>query len=375
MATEKLPKVHRALVQHVYGEPLQIDTVPTPQPTPGSAIVKVLASNVISYTGELYDGTRKYPYPTPLVVGSSAVGRVAAVGPDGVLLKPGQLVFVDSVIRGRDDPSAIILSGLTEGFSEGSRKLMRGEWRDSTYAEYVKAPLENCCPLNESLLCGDPSDGGLGYEVERLAYLSALLVPFGGFRDIRLEAGETVIIAPATGGFGGAAVLVALAMGARVIAMGRNTQVLAKLKTLNRHVETVRITGNSEEEVAALQKFGPADAFLDLSPGEANNSTHIKSAILSLRHAGKVSLMGGLLGDVAIPHGTVLFKDIKLHGKWMYSCDDIRLLVKMIEIGILSFEKKDGVSIVGTYSLDKWQEAFDKAAKNAAMGQMVLLKP
>lgn len=375
MAAAKLPKVHRALVQRVYAEPLQVETIPTPQPTPGSAIVRVLAANVISYIGEVYNGKRHYPYPTPLVTGGSAVCRVTAVGPDGVLLKPGQLVFVDCAIRGRDDPSAMILSGIAEGFSEGGRALMRGEWRDSTFAEYAKAPLENCCPLNEALLCGSPADGGLGYEVERLAYLGPLLVPFGGLRDIRLEAGETVIIAPATGGFGGAAVLVALAMGARVIAMGRNTEVLAKLKKLSKRVETVRITGNQEEEVAALQKFGPADAFLDLSPQEASNSTHMKSAILSLRQAGKVSLMGGLLGDVAIPHGTVLFKDIKLHGKWMYSREDIRLLVKMIEIGVLDIEEKYGVSVVGTYPLDKWQEAFDSAARNAAMGQMVLLKP
>src|SRR2546430_15569922 len=66
----------------------------------------------------IYNGTRKYSYPTPLVTGSSAVGRVAAVGPDATTLVPGQLVFVDCVIRGRDDSSAIFLSGLTERSEE-----------------------------------------------------------------------------------------------------------------------------------------------------------------------------------------------------------------------------------------------------------------
>ena len=324
----------------------------------------------------IYDGSRKYAYPTPLVPGTSAIGRVAAVGPDSVLLTPGQLVFIDCVIRGRDDPAAIFLSGISEGGSDGSRRLMAGEWRDSTYAQYVKAPLESCFALRESLLCGSPADGGLGYEVQRLAYLSALLVPFGGLRDIRLEAGETVIVAPATGPFGGAAVLVALAMGVRVIAMGRDVQKLARLKVRGgRRVETVRITGDLGEEVAALKEFGAADAFFDISPREAAKSTHIRSAILSLRHGGRVSLMGGLQEDVAIPHKIVMRKDIRLHGKWMYSRDDIGLLVKMVEIGILGLEERDGVSIVGTFPLDKWQEAFDMAAKNAAMGQIVLLNP
>lgn len=59
----------------------------------------------------------------------------------------------------------------------------------------------------------------------------------------------------------------------------------------------------------------------------------------------------------------------------MYSRDDIGLLVKMIEIGILSLEDKDGISVVGMFPLDKWREAFDVAAKNATFGQLVLLNP
>ena len=375
MAAQDLPKTHRALVQRVYAEPLQVEKIPTPQPTPGSAIVKVVAANVISYMSRIYNGQRQYAYPVPLVAGTSALGRIAAVGPDSVLLKIGQLVFIDCVVRGRDDPSAIFLSGISEGGSEGSRKLMAGEWRDSTYAEYVKAPLENCFPLNEAILCGSPKDGGLGYEVEILSHMGGLLVPFGGLRNIRLEPGETVIIAPATGQFGGAAVQVALAMGARVIAMGRNVETLARLKTLSKRIETVPITGNQEEEVAALKKFGAADVFFDISPREAIGSTHFQSAILSLRHGGRISYMGGFLEDVDIPVKLFVRKDLKLHGKWMYGRDDIALLVKMIEIGILCLEEKDGVSIVGTYPLDKWEEAFEVAAGNATFGKIVLLKP
>jgi len=103
----------------------------------------------------------------PLVIGTSALGRVAAIGPDAVLLKPGQLVFIDSFVRGRDDPNATFLLGVHEGHTEGSKKLMRGEWKDATYAEYAKIPLENCYPLNESILVGN-----LGYKVEDLQDIS-----------------------------------------------------------------------------------------------------------------------------------------------------------------------------------------------------------
>ena len=76
------------------------------------------------------------------------------MGPDTTAFKPGQLVVVDSYIRGRDDPSLGCLFGLHEGFSAGTQKLMRGEWRDATYAEYAKVPLENCYALNEERLLG-----------------------------------------------------------------------------------------------------------------------------------------------------------------------------------------------------------------------------
>ena len=96
---------------------------------------------------------------------------------------------------------------------------MHGEWRNSTYANYAKVPLENCFPLDEKLLLGSPSEGGMGYKIEDLAYIPRPLVPYGGLVDIRLTAGETIVIAPATGSFGGAAVEAAIAMGARVCSL------------------------------------------------------------------------------------------------------------------------------------------------------------
>lgn len=93
---------------------------------------------------------------------------------------------------------------------------MQGEWRDFTYAEYARLPLENCHSLDEDRLLGKVEDGGLGYKIEDLIPLMGALVPYGGLSNIKLQPGETVIIAPATGWFGGRAVEAALAMGARV---------------------------------------------------------------------------------------------------------------------------------------------------------------
>jgi hypothetical protein len=125
----QLPETMRALVVRSTDQPPTVEQIPIPQPFHGSAVVQVLTAGVISYIRDIYNGKRKYPFPTPLVAGTSAIGRVVAVGPDAVKLKPGDLVFVDCTIRARDSDD-IFLAAISQGFGEGSAKLMRDVWRE-----------------------------------------------------------------------------------------------------------------------------------------------------------------------------------------------------------------------------------------------------
>ena len=368
----EIPPQHRALVLDAVETGFQLKTIAAPQPTHGSAIVRIAASEILSYSREIYNGERQYPFPKPLVGGCSAVGHIASLGPDATLLRPGQLVFVDCVIRGRDDPTALFLTAIHEGFSEGSKKLMREIWRDGTMAEYARVPLENCIPLDEVKLCR-----GLGYSVEDLVYMSVLLVPYGGLRDIKLEPGETVVICPATGNFGGAGVMVAIAMGARVIAMGRNEKELERLKEVVRmgkpgaEIETVRISGDEDADAAALEALGTIDAVLDFSPPAAAKSTHLKSAIKALRHSGRVSLMGYV--ENFMSGAKVMGSNITLKGKLMYEREDMIQFVKMLERGLFP-KGKDFVDIKA-FSLEDWKKGLDTAAEYTGIGRTVAFTP
>ncbi|KUJ09344.1 GroES-like protein [Mollisia scopiformis] len=352
-----LPETHRALVLTSTSQPPEVKIIPTPQPTPGSAVVRIEAANIISYSKHIYNGTRPYPFSLPLVIGTSAIGRIAALGPDSVSLKEGQLVFIDSFVRARDDEDAAFLFGVHEGHTEAARRLMRGEWRDCTYAEYAKVPLENCYVLDVEKL---------GVGVEELQDISRLLVPYGGLRDIDLKTGESIIIAPATGTFGSAATKLALAMGARVIGVGRNLEALKELQTsyANDRFEIAQITGDVPTDLKTLQTFGTIDAYLDISPPEAANSTHFKTCMLALRKGGRVSLMGGLKGELTIPVKVVVSKDLRIRGKWMYERQDVRDLIKMIEVGVL----KLGGQTVEKFGLDEWEAGFDKAVEFGGSG-------
>ncbi|KAJ5798981.1 NAD(P)-binding protein [Penicillium pulvis] len=371
-----IPSRHRGLVFESVSKDLsglQIQSLPTPKVEAGSAIVHVLGASVLSYQRDIYNGEREYYLPKPLIGGFSAIGRVVAVGSDAVALQPGKLVYIDSVIRGRDDFNAVILSGVSDGFNEGSEKLMKDVWRNGTFAEFTKFPLENCIPLNESKL-----HQGLGYEILDLAYISYLLVPYGGLRDIRVEPGETVIVSPATGGFGGAGVQVAIAMGANVIAMGRDEQELARLKVIvmegnpGANIKTVKITGDEEKDMKALQALGTIDAVLDLSPPAASKSPHLNSAIRAIRRKGRVSLMGGFM-EGPIPSFELIAKEITVKGKFMYEREDIQQFVKMLETG--RFPRGKNFVNMKSFPLDEWRTALDVAAEYTGIGRSVVIVP
>jgi threonine dehydrogenase-like Zn-dependent dehydrogenase len=376
-----LPATQRALILDQIGQALRVDNAyPTPQATSGSAIIQILAAGTLSYSRDIYNGKRKYTLPTPSVPGNGAIGRVVALGPDATSLKEGDLVLVDIFVRARDNYGIAALSGVHDGHSATAKRMMHGEWRDGTYAEYAKMPLENCFVLNEERLLGSPTSPtgvGLGYTVEELLHAATSLVPYGGLKDVGLGVCETVLVSPATGMFGSAAVHVALAMGANVIAMGRNTDALAKLKAdaaANGHqIHTVPIVNDIEQETSAIAKIGlPVDVYFDITPHGVTGSTHTRSGILSLRQGGRVSFMGGMGSDISIPINVVVQRNLTLKGKWMYERKDVVRLLQMVESGRLKLEKN---GLIGRFALEQWKEAFDAAAEQAGPGKLAAIVP
>lgn len=362
----------KALVLEAFETPLTVQDVRVPTVTTGSALIEVHVGNVLSYAGDLYSGALQYPLSLPGTIGGPVIGRVKEVGSDATTLKVGDLVFVDSFIRGRDIPAETILFGMYGGITAESRKLMDGEWKNSTFAEYAKVPLENCYLINEMVLFDD-----LGYTEDDLAYVLRLMIPMGGLFELDIKAGETVIIAPATGAFSGAAVEVAVAMGATVIATARNAAGLEKLTHIGggKVVKTVQLTGDPIADSESLSKFGPIDTYLDFSPPPAAKSTHFLAALLALKIGGRACFMGGIRDSIPLPYGLIMFKSLKLMGKFMYEREAVVRLLKLIEKGRLPLGKKAGLACVGKFGLGEWQAAFDSAKENSGWGLSVLIDP
>jgi hypothetical protein len=56
---------------------------------------------------------------------------------------------------------------------------MEGEWRNATWTEFAKFPLENLYLINEEIVCK-----GMGYSVAELTTLAICAVPFGGLGEL-----------------------------------------------------------------------------------------------------------------------------------------------------------------------------------------------
>jgi threonine dehydrogenase-like Zn-dependent dehydrogenase len=356
----------KSIVVNSVASPLdvKIEARPIPQAAPGQAVVEVLSAVITPNSGfSLTIPVPTFQFPTPAVYGSAAIGRIVSVGHDSTALQPGQLVLVDSFVTSRDDPDVAVLMGPMDGGTDKSKKLANAAWRDGSWAKHCVVPLENATPLNEDVLVRQQ-----GHRYSELLYLTRHAVTYGGVSAIDVKAGETVLVGPATGHFGGAAVEVAAARGARVIAFGRNRDALAQLRAHIPRVETVALTGDGEADTAAMRAFGPVDAYIDFSPFQAQNPTYIGAAIQALGPRSRVALMGAPPGDISIPYWHIVMNSIEIKGRWMYSRKEIRELVKMVETGVLKIGKPAGHEIVAEFPLEEYEKALELATKSNAWG-------
>ncbi|TGJ84047.1 hypothetical protein E0Z10_g4741 [Xylaria hypoxylon] len=343
-----------------------------PKAIPGTAVIQVLAAAVGPGHGYLLSHeVPGFSFPLPSVFGAGGVGRVVSVGSDSVSLKEGQLVSIDPFTSARDDANVEVIVGLMDGGGSKAKKLYDDTWRDGAWQTHAVVPLENAVPLDEEALLGKH-----GYDVDDLTIIPHLSIAYGAISSIDIKAGETVIVGPATGQFSGAAVEVASALGARVIALGRNREALAKLQSTIPRVEIVVITGDTEKDAQAIQAFGLADAFVDFTPGSVQGEpSHFKSALMSLRKRGRIALMGGMGGNLSIPYVYMMFNSLELKAKWMYTRDEIRKIVKMIEVGTLKIGKGAGHQVDGKFKLEDYEAAFETGAKHTSWGSSIVFNP
>ena len=250
---------------------------------------------------------------------------------------------------------------------EGGQRLQLYH-RDGAFADRVRVPTENAVPIGPI----DPADAG-GW-----CAINTLLIAYGGLLAMRFKAGETLLVSGATGNFGSAATLTALALGARcVVTPGRNVDVLADLeRRFGNRVAPVLLTGDAARDAAAIRAAAPGavDAVLDFLPPSVAASV-ARTAIMAVRPYGRVVLMGGvgMLGgeDLALPDPWIMRNLITVKGPWMYPREAVAGMVGLVRAGLLDL----GQFALTAFALEDANEAVAHAAANAGPFRLTALKP
>lgn len=358
----------KAAVLESFGKPLTVTTAPEPAIGTGEVIVDVVAAPILSYANEVFSGARKYLLPPPVIPGCGAIGRVREVGPDATKLKQGDWVFCDPTVRSRDD--ALMPDIVLQGWSargEGGQKLQKFH-RDGGFAERIRVPTENAIPIGDI----DAAEAG------RWCAVNTLLIGYGGLQALDLKAGETLLVSGATGNFGSATVLTALAMGAhQVVTPGRNEAVLAELsRRFGSRIKPVVLSGNGTQDIAAIHAAAdtPIDAVLDFLPPSADASA-ARTAIMTVRPYGRVVLMGGvgMLGgdDLTLPYPWIMRNLITIKGQWMYDPRAVHTMVGMVRGGQLNLEH----FAVTEFPIDDVNNAVAHAAVNNGPFKLTVVRP
>ncbi len=334
------------------GGRLALEEIPVPDLRPGSVLVRVKTTSLVSYIKAYVDGRLPFykPPPAPFTIGTNAVGTIEAIGRGVWRLKPGQRVVISPHVAARenvDDPAQILI-GLT---SAPESAPMLADWPDGTLADYTLIPVEAATPL----------DGLEAFESTELAALSRFIVPFGGLVRGRLAPGETLVVNGATGAFGTAAVLLGVAMGAaRVVAAGRNAAVLSEVaKAAGGRVATVALSGDVAADAAAIREAADGGAAIAFDMvGGATDPRSTLAALTSLRRGGRLVLMGSMTVDLPIPYTTVMLNDWEIIGQFMYPAGAYRRLLDLVRAGLLDLRAVRP----RVFALPALPEAMDAAA-------------
>ena len=347
------------------GGTLSFTDVPVPKVRPGSVLVRIEASALMSYLKAYVAGQLPMYNPPKgaFTPGTNGVGVVQEVGRDVWHIKPGQRVVLSPhFIAGENvEEPAQILIGLT-AFGPCAEQV-QADWRDGTLAEYALMPKA----------CVTPADGLSEINSAQLSVAMRYIVPFGGLLRGRLTAGETLIVTGATGAYGSAAVLLAIAMGAgRIVAAGRNA---AALEALSRaggpRVVPVALAGDDRADARALRAAanGGAQMAFDMV-GEARDPNATLAALRSLRRGGRLVLMGSMSVPLPLPYGELMANNWEIMGQFMYSADAYRRLLDLMREGLLDI----GAIRPRVFSLSALPEAIEAAASADSL-ECVVVQP
>ncbi|MGO1349667.1 MAG: alcohol dehydrogenase AdhP, partial [Brevibacterium aurantiacum] len=275
-----------------FGQDLVVGDNEIPEPGPGQALVKLIASGVCHTDLHAAHGDWPVKPKVPLIPGHEGVGTVEKVGPDVTDVKVGQMIG-----------NAWLWSacGTCEHCRQGWETLCEqqvngGYGIDGSFGEYMLVDTKFAAIIPEG---SDP------YEIAPV--LCAGVTVYKGLKRTEVKPGQWVVIS-GIGGLGHIAVQYAVAMGMRVIAVDVADDKLALAK---KHGAEITVNAFAEEPADIIQeKVGG-------SHGVLVTAVHPKAfgqAISMTRRGGTIVFNGLPPGEFPAPIFDIVLKGLTIRG-------------------------------------------------------------
>jgi alcohol dehydrogenase len=277
----------QAVVYHEFGGQISLDTVSDPSPHADGAIIRVEATGLCRSDWHGWRGHDPDIKQFPHVPGHEFAGTVVAVGRDVTKTLIGQRVTMPFVAGCGQCPEC----------KRGQQQICDQQFQPGftgwgSFAEFVavRYVTENVVPLPNNL--SSIAAAAMGCR------LGTAFRAVSAQGDV--QPGNWVAI-HGCGGVGLSAVMVALALGARVVAVDIRAEPLALAKQLG--AEITLDAGNETNVVGAIHDVtcGGADISLDA----LGSPTTFTNSVLSLRKKGKHVQVGQLTEEDKLPAAVI----------------------------------------------------------------------
>ena len=282
----------RAAIVENFGDELTVGTTEIPEPGPGQALVKVIASGVCHTDLHAAEGDWPIKPNLPLVPGHEGVGNVVKIGEGVTEVKVGDLVgnaWLASAC-GSCEYCGTGWETLCESQQNGGYSV------NGSFGEYMLVDAKFAAHIPEG---SDP------YEIAPV--LCAGVTVYKGLKQTEVKPGQWVVIS-GIGGLGHIAVQYAVAMGMRVAAVDVAEEKLALARS---HGAEVTVNAFAQDPAEAIQAAtGGAHGVLVT----AVHPAAFGQAIGMTRRGGTIVFNGLPPGDFPAPIFDIVLKGLTIRG-------------------------------------------------------------
>ena len=336
----------KAIVLESFRQPIALGDVAEPGPLDaGDVLVAVEAAGVCFKDVLIVEGFQPR-VKLPVVLGHEAAGRIEAVGGGVTGFNVGDRVC----------SLGYVPCGTCSACRDGSEHICRnrqwlGEDRDGAYAPYAR--------LRANALVKIPD--GVPAEAAAAASCATGTVVHGLKRLGRLQAGQTVLVTGAAGAVGSNAILVAKAMGARVL----GTDMPDKVGSIAGADEAVPFGDQLASQVKKLTGGEGVDLVL-----EAVGTPTFEQGLRAVRWGGRIVVIGNVAPAETVPLalGSVILREVAIHGCMNSTRADLSDALDLIAAGKVTPRTPT------VLPLKEAQHAHDLMRQKKSVGK-IILKP